>query len=317
MTMSIGRLILYIVAFAFLSYGSGLIVNTIKSFTRRLRIPPFVFSFFVVGALTSVTEVAVGINALSLHKPEIFVGSLLGGTIVLFLVVIPLLALFNGGVRIHKHLSSKNLLVTLGIITIPSLFALDRVVTNTEGFVLIALYICLFYIVKSKKGTLNKVTRAFERERTSLRHNTLLRLGVGGGLVFFSSRYIVEQTLVLADHYHISAFLVSLVVIAMGSTLPEIALAFRSLNDKIEDVALGDFLGSAAFNVLLFGIFTLVHNGEVTTAKSFNTTFIFVVLGVTSFYVLTRGKRRITPLEGFGLLGVYGAFVALQVNSAF
>ncbi len=313
--MGIQSFIFYILAFALLALGSNLIVNTIRSFTKRVKVPPFVFSFFVVGMLTSVGEIAVAINAISVHQPEIFVGSLLGGTLVIFSLIIPLTAILARGIHVKKHLGSKNLLVTLGIISTPALFTLDQRVTNMEAFILVALYVSLFYIIRTPKGTLERVEAVFNKERKSLRENTFLRLGLGGLLVFLASRYIVEQTVVYSNHYHVSAFLVSLVIIALGMNLPELTLAIKagsSKDAKIKDIAIGDFLGSAAANVLIFGVFSLINNGDVVTARNFGPTFLFILLVLASFFAFTRGKSKLTPKEGVVLASLYVLFVAIR-----
>src|SRR3546814_1257025 len=74
-----------------------------KSLAKKIHISSFAFSFFVLGILTSIPEMAVGLNAISQNRPEIFVGNLLGSIIILFLVIIPLLALVNG--RSEDHTS--------------------------------------------------------------------------------------------------------------------------------------------------------------------------------------------------------------------
>lgn len=313
--MGILRLVFYILAFVILALGSNLIVNTISSFTRRVRVPPFVFSFFVVGILTSVGEIAVAINAVSVHEPEIFVGSLLGGTLVIFSLIIPTTAILTRGIHIRKHLGSKSLFLVLAIIATPALFTLDKTVTNREAILLILFYLALFSIIRAPKGAMKKVEAVFKKERKTLRENTFLRLSLGGLLVFLSSRYIVEQTVVYSNHFHVSAFLVSLVVIAIGMNLPELSLAFKAAANreaKIEDIAIGDFLGSAAANVLIFGVFSLINSGDVITAKSFVSTFLFMLLVLVCFFVFTRGKSKLTQKEGTILVSFYALFVIMR-----
>jgi cation:H+ antiporter len=315
--MGIGQFLLYLIAFGVLSYGSTLIINTISNFTRRVRIPPFIFSFFVVGLLTSVAEIAVAINAVSVGRPEIFVGSILGGTLAIFLIVIPMMTILNRGIHVKKHMSSRTLAITLVIIAMPAIFSLDKVISNIEGVALIVLYSSLILVLRSGKDKFNKMTLSkmediFKKETKTLRENTFLRLGLGGLLIFLSSRFIVDQTLVYSEHFHVSAFLVSLIVIALGTTLPEISLALHTAaSDKAqaEDIAIGDFLGSAAANVLIFGVFTLINNGDIITAQNFTSTFLFIVLALISFYAFTRGKSILTTREGFLLMGFYGLFV--------
>jgi cation:H+ antiporter len=308
--------IFLVLAFTGLWFGSGLIVDAIKKLARKIRIPSFAFSFFILGLLTSIPEIAVGINAISENRPEIFVGTLLGGVIVMFLLVIPLLAVLSKAVHIKKHLSDKSLLVTLGIIATPALFATDQVITNLEGFVLVALYVTLFYIIKTRKGMLGRVENVFKHEHLDWRHSSFLHLCIGIIVVFISSRYIVDQTIELSTYFGVSTFIASLLVLSVGTNLPEIALAIRSLTSKAEDVALGDYLGSAAANTLLFGIFTLINNGEVVTEKQFFITFIIIIVALGTFYAMTRGKSKLTRKEGFALLGFYAAFICYEALTA-
>lgn len=322
--MGIGRFLLYLAAFGFLSYGSSLIINTISSFTKRVRIPPFIFSFFVVGLLTSTAEVAVAINAINVGRPEIFVGSMLGGTLAIFLLIIPLMTILNRGIHVKKHMTTRTLVITLIIIGMPAIFSLDKVISNIEAVVLILLYGSLLFVLRSGRETLNKlsfdkVETLLKTETGGFKDNIFLRLGIGGVLIFLSSRFIVDQTLIYSEHFHVSAFLVSLIVIALGTTLPEISLALHTAaSDKAqaEDIAIGDFLGSAAANVLLFGVFTLINNGDVVATQDFGITVIFIALSLISFYVFTRGKSILTTHEGFSMVGMYGLFIlALYLTS--
>lgn len=313
--MSVINFVLYLVAFIGLWYGSGLIVASVKRLARKIQIPPFAFSFFVLGILTSVPEIAVGVNALSENHPEVFVGNLLGGIIVIFLLVIPLLAIINKQVQVKKHLSNKNLLVTLGIICSPALFTLDKTITNTEGFIMIALYIVLFYIIRTRQDVLSRIQRLVKKEQKDPKNSSMLKLSVGIVVVFLTSRFIVDQTIAGAEHYGVSTLMVSLVVLGLGTNLPEITLAIRSIASKAEDVALGDYLGSAAANTLLFGIFTLINSGNVVTEKNFIFTFLIIVFAISMFFMMTRGKSTLTRKEGLALLGCYLAFLAFEFLS--
>lgn len=317
--MAVLNFLLYLLGFAVLSFSSSLIVTTISSFTKRIKVPPFVFSFFIVGLLTSVAEIAVAINAISIGRPEIFVGSMLGGTLVLFLLVIPLMALLTRGLSVKKHLGARNLLIILAIITAPAWFTLDQTITNLEAVILIGLYLSMFWIIKAPPDALRKVEKAIQTDGRSWRQNNLLKLIGGTVLIFLSSRFIVEQTLVYADHFHVSAFIVSMVVIAIGTNLPEFALAIKAAGShelKAEDIAIGDFLGSAAANVLLFGIFTLINQGDVITSKNFTTIFLCILLAVISFFAFTRGKSVLTVRESRILLTLYALFVVTQFMTA-
>jgi cation:H+ antiporter len=313
--MTIITVLLYFAAFIGLWVGSGLIVSSIKQVAQKIHIPSFTFSFFVLGILTSIPEMAVGINALSENHPEVFVGTLLGGIIVIFLLAIPLLAVIHKRVQIKKHLSNKSILVTLGVILTPAIFTLDKVITNTEGFIMIALYIMLFFIIRTKQSFLGRLQQLVSKEQKNPQNSSIIKLILGIVIVYFTSRFIVNQTITAAEFYGIPTFVVSLIVLGLGTNLPEIALAIRSLTSKAEDIALGDYLGSAAANTLLFGIFTLLTNGNVVTEKNFIVTFLIITFALGMFFLMTRGKSVLSRKHGLVLIACYAAFIASEYFS--
>lgn len=306
------QLLLFIVSFILILFGSGLIVSSVDRFSKRLRLSSFAVSFFLLGLLTSIPELALGLISVTTHKPEIFVGNLLGGIVVIFLFIIPLLAIFGNGISLNHSLDTKSLLITLGVILAPSFIILDRRATNLEGFVLICLFLFLFYYIERKKGI-------FDRKNSEILNvhaysmKDIGKILFGLVLVFLSSQAIVTQTLYFSSMFHISPFYISLIMLSIGTNLPEISLAIRSARSGNKDVAFGDYLGSAAANTLLFGFFTILNDGEVITLNSFVTTFLFTIMALGLFFFLTRVRNRLTRKEGIVLMMLYGVFILWEL----
>ena len=293
--------------------GSGFIVSSTSKFSSRLKLSPFIFSFAFLGLLTSTPEFSVGLQSISSGKSEIFVGNLLGGIIVIFLLVIPLLAIFGNGISLKNELENKTLLATLGIILAPALFMLDKRITTVEGVVLICLYLGVLFMVQRKNGILDSNNTQLLNSK-AYSYKDLLKILLGLGIVFVSSNIIVDKTLYFADLLSVSAFYIGLLVIAIGTDLPELSLALRSVISGKRDVAMGDYIGAAATTTLLFGIFTLLSNGEVLTVNNFAITFIFIAMALSSFYFLFRTKSYISRNAGFVMLGMYVLFVILEIT---
>ena len=117
--MLIVTLLTYICSFIAIWLGTGLIVGSVDGLARKLKLSSFAVSFFILGLLTSIPETFVSYNAVANRNPEIFVGTLLGGIIVIFLFIIPVLAILGRGIRINHDLSTKNLLFALAVIAAP------------------------------------------------------------------------------------------------------------------------------------------------------------------------------------------------------
>jgi cation:H+ antiporter len=144
-------------------------------------------------------------------------------------------------------------------------------------------------------------------------YNDIFNIVLGLVIVFAASNVIVDKTLYFADIFSISAFYISLIVISLGTNLPELSLAVRSVLSGKNDVAMGDYIGSAASNTFLFGLFTLMHNGEILTVSNFFITFFFIVTSVICFYLLFLSQNGISRRSGIALLCLYIVFVILEL----
>lgn len=306
--MVLYHIIFYASLFFVLWMGAGFVISGIEIFSKRLKISPFASSFFVLGLLTSIPEFAVGVTSVVEQKPDIFVGNLLGGIPVIFLFVIPLLALLGRGVKINHGISSANLFLSFGVIAAPAIAAYDRSVSNIEGVACIVLYVLLFFALERKKGVVSLFDKK-SKFKKSLSGSMMLKIIIGTVLVFISSHYILSETLYFAKLLHVTPYYASLILLALGTNIPELSLAVRSALAGKKDIAFGDYMGSAAANTLLFGIFTLFIHGETFHIDDFLTTFIGVVGGLAVFYFFSRSKKEISRLEGLCMIGLYAVFI--------
>lgn len=305
-------LILYILSFLLIWLGAGLIIKAVIRISHVLRISSFFLSFFVLGLLTSTPEFFVGINSIIDRDPEIFVGNLIGGIVLLFLLVIPLLAILGNGVTLEHQLSNKNILFALLVITAPAFMITDKKVSVYEALFLIISYIMLFYTINKSRGLLEKVKDHFNHKQPHIIHD-VFRITIGVVIVFAASKIIVDKTIYFSHIIGISPFIISLLLLSLGTNLPELSLIIRSLVLKKKEVALGDYIGSAAANSLLVGIFTLLNGGEVLIVNHFFKPFIFTLLGLGLFFFFTRSKNDISRNEGIIMLIVYILFVIVEL----
>lgn len=303
----------YILAFVLIWIGSGLIVSSTSNFSKKLGLSSFAISFVLLGILTSTPEFSVGLQAVADHTPEIFVGNLLGGLVVIFLLIIPILAIFGNGISLKNEMGSKTLLLTLGVIMAPSIAVLDKQVNTIEGIILVSLWGLLLYVFQREFGL-------FDGKKDSLldtkaySHKDILKIIVGLVLVFIASYLIVHKTIYFAEIFNIPVFYISLVVIALGTDLPELTLAVRSVISGKKDIAMGDYLGAAVASTFMFGLFTILSGGNIQTVSNFIITFGFIASGVVAFFLLSKYKQRISRINGIFLLLIYISFIIFEVT---
>ncbi len=308
----LSHLALYAAAFVGIWIGSGLTIKAVEHLSRKLKLSSFAVSFLLLGFFTSASEISVGINSVLTNNPEIYVGNLIGASLVLFVLVVPLLAIVTGKVVINKQFQGSTLFYSLIVIAAPVVLAADGRIGKIDSIICIVLYVILAVAIESKRGLL---AAASQKNPISTIHMGKIALAMLGGLalVFFSSKIVVSQTLYLSETLGISSFLLSLLLISIGTNVPELSFVFRSLFSKSNQVAFGDYVGSAAFNTFLIGILTLYYGQTVQLTNSYLVSLSFLVVSLVVFYIYARTKGSLSRLEGFCLLVFYLLFLGTEI----
>jgi cation:H+ antiporter len=303
----------YILCFLLLWFGSKLVTGSVTLLAKAWKLPVFTISFFILGLMTSLPEISIGLSALSEHDPAIFAGNLLGGVVVLFFLIIPLLGVLSNGIKIPKTLHRNHIILTLIVVITPSLVTADHRVHMWEAVLMIGLYCTLFIFLMRKRSLIEKFTSMFVKKKV-VYLPLLGKIAVGVLLLFIASHQIVDSTLYFAQLLGVPPFFVSLLLISLGTNIPEFTIIIRSVFDKQNEVALADYLGSASANTLLFGIFTLIYGETISLPGDFLQRCIFVLLGILMFFVFARSRNSLSRFECFVLIGCYFIFLFLEIG---
>lgn len=308
----LAHLVTYLLSFTSIWIGSGLAIHSVERLSRSLRLPSFAISFLVLGLFTSMSEASVGINAIMQNDPEIYVGNLIGASIVLFMLIIPLLAITGNSIRVSPELHGFNLPASLAVIGLPVILAMDGRIGRTDSLTAIVLFIALALNIETRKGLLEKV-KNLSTDKSLKYGREIARAAFGLLIIFIAGRFLVDQTIYFSNLLEISPFIVSLLVIALGTNIPELSLVVRSVFMRNRQVAFGDFVGSAAFNTFLVGALTIINRKPVQLTNSYVSSLFFLIVGLMAFYHFARTKNTITRLEGLALLSLYILFLLVEI----
>lgn len=306
------HILIYVLSFAGIWIGSGLAIKSVERLSKSLKMSSFAISFLLLGLFTSISELSVGVNSILANDPEIFVGNLIGASIVLIMLIIPLLAIVGNSIRITPEFQGFNLIASLVVIALPVILALDGRIGKTDGIIALALFGLLLISVQSKKGLIDKLKNINQRAGIRVGRE-LLKILFGVATIFIASKFVVEQTIYFSHLLNVSPFLISLLFIAIGTNLPELSLVVRSAFMRNNQVAFGDYVGSAAFNTFLFGLLTLMYGKPVLLSNSYVISLLFLVVGLIVFYYFARTKNTMSRIEGFALLTIYALFLFTEI----
>ncbi|OIP97842.1 hypothetical protein AUJ94_01455 [bacterium CG2_30_40_12] len=297
-----------------LAKSTDLVIANIVKLARRLAVPEFTVGFFILGFATSLPEIFVAVNAVMEKTPQLSLGNLLGAILVLLTLIISFPAVLSGGVEIRKVLSSKDIVLSSFVIALPAFFSLDGNLTRLDGAILLFSYLIYVYVLNEDRSFLEKIKSAARKNKGNLfKVMALTSLGVLG--IFIFSRFIVEISLDVAQTFFVPPLLVGVLFLSLGTNLPELSLAVKTVISKHKIVGIGDFLGSAAVNTFVVALLCLIYPFKVDDLAGVRKVSLFVIAAVILLAIFMRTKRQLTRKEGIMLLSLYAVFLLVEISS--
>lgn len=318
---TLGHALLAIAAGTVIWLLSGTLIDAIDRVAKRYHKPGFAVAFFILGILTSVSEMSVATNATLEHVPQVSAGNLLGASTVIFLLIIPLLAVLGNGIPATSVLLPSNMILVLAVTLLPSVLALDGAVSPLDGLLCITTYVWLVWRVHRShplEPSASQVLDDTQKELTgSVRATALdtLKIAAAAVLIFICGNVLVDESVYFAELFSVPVSFVGLMVLSIGTNLPELVIAIRCVVAKHKDIAFGDYMGSAAFNTPIFGILPLFAGTFAIESSEALLTCVLLGVGLALFFFFIRGKRVFTRTEGAMLLVLYACFLALQIGN--
>ena len=296
-----------LVLFYALGLSADLVIKHIRSIGKKLGIPVFVLGL-MLGLLTSLPELGIGINALAQNVPSVSVGNLLGGVIVLFCLIICFGIVLNREIKTDGK--TEILWPILAYMSLPLLFGLRGYIGFWTGFGLLLLYPAVLLYAYLSHG--EKSGHASDGKRVPIvKELAFIVLGLIG--IIFLSNLIVRMTLPILTTLRVPGFIVGLLVYSIGTNLPELIVTIRAWKNHVRELSFGNILGSAAANAALLGAFAMTQTLPVTVDFSYVVTVLvmLVMFGlVLRFY---RTGKRFSRVEGLVLIALYVIFVLFQL----
>ncbi len=311
-----GHALSFFVSAAIIWFFAGLLIQSIDRVAKRFHQSGFTVAFFVLGFLTSISEISVMVNSSIDGVPQVSVGNLVGASFVILLGIVPFLAIVGKGIRLSGTLTKKQMGLALGAIALPAFFVLDGSVSISDGVISLLAYGTILYTIQKNNHTVPEVIREVEEELVDTERATgkdILKIVGGAAFIFIAGHFLVAEAVFFSNVLHVPSSLIGLLLLSIGTNVPELVIAVRSLLARRADIAFGDYLGSALTNTLIFGALPLI-NGRFLVFEShqFLFTAILAGIGYLAFYHLAISGKRLTRQEGWTLIFLYFVFVAVQ-----
>jgi cation:H+ antiporter len=297
--------------------GADRFVVGASSIARSLNISPLIIGLTVVGIATSVPEVLVGTVAALDGKTTLAIGNAVGSNIANIGLVLGATALISPLVVLSPTLKREYLFM-FAAIGVATLLLVDGYLSRLDGIILLTcLVLSMWWIIRLARSApkTDPIVKEFEQELSqettySVWKSSLL-LALGLLLLLGGAELLVRGAVAIAREFGVSDLIIGLTIVAIGTSLPELAASIMSVIKNEADIAIGNVIGSNMFNMLMvLGIPILIHPTEVSTEVLTRDIPIMITLSLLmGWMVFVRGRGKFDRIEG-GFL--FSCFIAYQ-----
>ena len=298
---------------ALLLFGAAGIVNSALGIAKKVRISPLVVGGSAVAIGTSLPEITVSFFGGIDKAPHLALGNIIGSNIANIGLILGISILFDG-IRVGKHKTQNS----TGIYFLLSVATFLVLLTSSFNFVFGTIFIILGLVVlwwqvhQGVDGALTEDKELMQKMEKTHENPLILSLYFIVSLVVLviGGKLLVDYGVVLANLLNISQTVIGVTVVAVGTSLPELAVSIIGLIKHQEKLVIGNILGSNMFNVFFGGGILGLY--EVHSLGNNQTLIFFLIFSLILSLILHKFKGEEIPrFYGVLLLFLYGAYLLL------
>ena len=307
-----------------LLWSAGKFVGGAASVANHFGVSPLLIGMLIIGFGTSAPEIIVSVFAAIQGNSGIALGNAYGSNIANILLILGLTAIISP-IAVKSEIIKKELPVLLGITFFAAWQVWDLNISKDDAFSLLGLFVLLlsWSIYHGMKGDKDALADEYDEEINSNEGTVkthVMWLIAGLLLLVASSRMLVWGAVEVATFFGVSDTIIGLTVIAIGTSLPELASSLMAVKKGEHDLAIGNVIGSNMFNTLsVVGIAGTIQ--PMTVGSEFLYRDVMVMFASTIalfiFCIGIKGQGRLNRLEGGAFVLAYAAYTYWLIQAAF
>ena len=307
------NLALIFLGFFLLVIGGEFIVRASVALSLRFNISKFVIGMTVVSFATSLPELIVSINAALNNSPSIAINNVVGSNIANIGLVLALIALLSN-ISVNEKSFRRDwswmfflsIMLWLFIIT-------DNELDGFEGFLLITFLVNFVYNVLKKSDSIELLNDVDDKLKLTSNFKILIWLFISSLTLYFGAEFLVDGAVKFANQINISEAVISVSIVAIGTSIPELAASLVAIAKNEKGISVGNLIGSNIFNIgSVLGITAIIKDipiAEEIIERDIIWMMVFTVL-IMLLAVLPE-KNKISKYKGLIMLLGYFVFIFL------
>lgn len=288
--------------------GATLATKHAGLLAESYRLSKYAVGFLIVAVLSILPELFVSINSSFAGIPSFGLGLLFGGNIAdLTLIVALVILISRRSLKVESKIL-KNHASYPFLLLLPVTMGLDGHFSRIEGIIL--LFIGLIFYYSALK---NDSSGDLPMEKPKVRYKSFLMLAISIAILLAGAHFVVESTLTITTSLNINPVLIGMLVVGLGTTIPEFFFSLKAVHAHEDELAVGDLLGTVlADATVVIGILALLKPFYFPINITYITGGFMVAASFILFYFMLSG-RRVTKKEAYVLLGFWVLFVIAEI----
>ena len=312
--------VILIIGFFFLIKGADLFVDGAASIARKFNIPSMVIGLTIVAMGTSAPEAAVSITSSLAGQNDMSVANVVGSNFFNILMVLGVSAII-AKLPVQKNTIKKDTPFLLIVSVLLLIFAFDKNISRIEGIIFLVIFVYFLYTtVKSAKNTKESTSlsdneiavsdNAIPTDTPMFKTIILSLIGIAG--IIFGGDMVVDSATSIATMFGMSANLVGLTIVAVGTSLPEFVTSIVAIKKGETEIAIGNVIGSNIFNILLvLGLATAIFPIAISTFALID--IVFMVAITILLYLFMKKDNCLVKKHGFIFIILYIAYMTYTI----
>jgi cation:H+ antiporter len=309
--------VIFVIAMATLIWGANLLVQESEKIALEFRVPEFVIGATLIALGTSLPEMAASVVASLDNKPQIAIANVIGSNILNITLVLGTIFIITKHIDPNRDFFAKDSYWALVPVFIFLLMVLDGVISRFDALLLLVLMSTYIMFLLREATTIieEQIENEIEDNRSNFKWiQTIPLILLSIILIIVGANFTIESASNIAKDFGISEWIIGIIMISLGTSLPELVVSITaSLKGKV-DMAIGNIIGSNMANTtIVLGVASLAHPMSINVSDHLFD--IITMLIATLMLVFLTANRLYSKPAGVSLFVVLGLFLEHTLSS--
>ncbi|MFH1056979.1 MAG: hypothetical protein V1717_04265 [Candidatus Micrarchaeota archaeon] len=318
-----------------IAYSSYKVVNILSDISYMFRIPKFLLAFLILGFGTSLPDMIVSAVSAAEGQMQMVLGLIIGSNIIVLTIMLGVVPLIKGEFRVRERTVLENFGWIFFVLMIPLFLLMDGRLSLVDGLLLIIVYLMYAYTIYTQEIEVKHsrdsgrqlelelgeqpAKPVFYKSRGALGIE-MLKLLVFLAVLILSAEFVVQNALIFSVKAGLPPILIGFSIIALGVTLPQLAVELTALRAREEEVIWGDIIGGFITELTLVLGVAALFTGWAGVAVDFGQAlvgYLFMFISFILVFFFTYTKKSLSKTQGIALLFLYLVFLTIQFDFLF